>query len=119
LLKAKHEDSTFTSSDLQEEVDTFMFAGHDTTTSAVSWACHLIGSHPEVQKRLHQEIDQVFGNSERPLTNDDLQNLIYLECSIKETLRLYPPVPVLGRKISETVVLGKLRDTVIFLRNIC
>ena len=61
LLEAKNEDSRLNSTDLQEEVDTFMFAGHDTTTSATSWACHLIGSHFDVQKKLHDEIDAVFG----------------------------------------------------------
>ena len=50
-----------TSKDLQEEVDTFMFEGHDTTTSATGWACHLIGSHPHIQEKLHGEIDGVFG----------------------------------------------------------
>ena len=61
LLKAKNEDSSLTFDDIQEEVDTFMFEGHDTTTAAVSWACHLIGSHPEVQKKVHEEIDRVSG----------------------------------------------------------
>ena len=39
-----------------------MFEGHDTTASAISWACHLIGSHPDVQNKLHDEIDSIFGN---------------------------------------------------------
>lgn len=61
LLKAKHDDPTISFEDIQEEVDTFMFEGHDTTTSASGWACHLIGSHPNVQQKLHQEIDDVLG----------------------------------------------------------
>lgn len=61
LLKAKRDDPTITDEDIQEEVDTFMFEGHDTTTAAASWACHLIGSHPDVQKKLHDEVDSVFG----------------------------------------------------------
>ena len=48
------------------------------------------------------------GDSERPLTTQDLISLEYLECTIKETLRLFPSVPILGRKISETCVLGKI-----------
>jgi cytochrome P450 len=62
LLKAKHDDSSITFDDIQEEVDTFMFEGHDTTTSASGWACHLIGSHPRVQKKLQDEIEEIFGN---------------------------------------------------------
>jgi cytochrome P450 len=38
-----------------------MFEGHDTTAVAMSWACQLIGSHPEVQKKIHEELDAVFG----------------------------------------------------------
>ena len=60
LLKAKAEDQTITFADIQEEVDTFMFEGHDTTAVAASWACQMIGTHPEVQKKLHAEIDEVF-----------------------------------------------------------
>jgi cytochrome P450 family 4 subfamily V len=61
LLKAKQEDPTITFDDIQEEVDTFMFEGHDTTATASTWACHLIGSHPDIQKKIHEEIDLVFG----------------------------------------------------------
>ena len=64
LLKAKSEDLSLTLDDIQEEVDTFMFEGHDTTAVASSWACQLIGSHPEIQKKLHQEIDEIFGKFE-------------------------------------------------------
>ena len=38
-----------------------MFEGHDTTTAAIDWACFAIGTHPDVQKKLHEEIDRVFG----------------------------------------------------------
>lgn len=107
LLKAKHDDPTITFDDIQEEVDTFMFEGHDTTAAAASWACHLIGSHPEVQKKLHEEIDRVLGNTNRPLTKDDLKELDYLDCVIKETLRMFPSVPFYGRYISEDCEIGK------------
>ena len=101
LLNAKLNDATLTSDDIQEEVDTFMFEGHDTVTSAISWTVQLIGSHPHVQKKLHKEIDKVFGSSDRYLTNEDIHLLDYLECVIKESLRLFPSVPFLGRKVSE------------------
>ena len=107
LLKAKHDDLTLSSEDLQEEVDTFMFEGHDTTTSAMSWACHLIGTHIDIQKKLHEEIDRIFGNSDRAITNEDLHSLEYLECVIKESLRLLPAVPFLGRLTSEDCVICK------------
>ena len=108
LLKAKSEDASLTFDDIQEEVDTFMFEGHDTTTAGAAWICQFIGSHPEVQKKLHAEIDEVFGSTNRQLTNEDLGNLKYLECVIKESLRLCPPVPFFMRYVNEDqTVAGK------------
>nr|ATW72313.1 cytochrome p450 CYP4V38 [Brachionus calyciflorus] len=106
LLKAKREDPSISFEDIREEVDTFMFEGHDTTAAAASWACQLIGSHPEVQKKLHEEIDSVLGQTNRPLTNEDLKELKYLDLVIKETLRLFPSVPYFGRVISEDCNIG-------------
>nr|QVK45574.1 cytochrome P450 [Brachionus paranguensis] len=106
LLKAKRMDQSITFDDIREEVDTFVFEGHDTTAAAASWACQLIGSHPEVQKKLHEEIDSVLGQSNRHLTNDDLKELTYLDLVIKETLRLFPSVPYFGRTLSEDCEVG-------------
>ena len=75
---------------IREEVDTFMFEGHDTTASALSWTLYLIGKHPEVQKKFHAVIDNV-PVSENLL--DKIGNMKYLEYVIKESMRLYPPVP--------------------------
>ena len=67
----------------------------------------MIGSHPEVQKKIHEEIDKVLGHSNRPITQDDMRELKYLECVIKETLRLYPSVAYFARKPTEDAVCGK------------
>ena len=75
--------------------------GHDTTAAAANWAVHLIGAHPEVQSRLHEEMDGIFGDSDRPATMDDLRDMKYLECVIKETLRIFPSVPIFGRQLQE------------------
>ncbi|XP_049628391.1 cytochrome P450 4V2-like [Suncus etruscus] len=87
--------------DIREEVDTFMFEGHDTTAAALNWSLYLLGSYPEVQKKVDKELEEVFGKSDRPVTMDDLRRLKYLECVIKETLRLFPSVPLFGRKLNE------------------
>eukprot|EP00936_MAST-01D_sp_MAST-1D-sp1_P000145 g145.t1 len=97
--------------DMQEEVDTFMFEGHDTTASATSWALYLIGSHPEVQQRLQAEIDEVVGTSD---DNDDglvpsidqLKRMPLLEASLKEAMRLFPPVPFIGRAVEKNLIIG-------------
>jgi len=52
------------------------FQGHDTTAAAMTWAIQEIGQHPEVLKKLHEEVELVFGDSDRPATMEDLDNLI-------------------------------------------
>lgn len=61
MLEVRQNDPSITFEDIQEEVDTFMFAGNDSTAAAASWACHFIGANPDVQKKLHEEVDRVFG----------------------------------------------------------
>ncbi|KAJ8022842.1 Cytochrome P450 4V2 [Holothuria leucospilota] len=107
LLELHEEDGNFTIDDIREEVDTFMFEGHDTTAAAISWALFMLGHHPEVQKKVHKELDQVFGNDrDRYITNEDIQKLQYLGCVIKETLRLYPSVPMISRQLEEDAILS-------------
>nr|XP_003221648.2 PREDICTED: cytochrome P450 4V2 [Anolis carolinensis] len=89
--------------DIREEVDTFMFEGHDTTAAAMNWVIYLLGSYPEVQRNVHKELDEVFGDSDRPITMDDLKQLRYLESVIKESLRLFPSVPLFARTFTEEV----------------
>lgn len=67
-----------------------------------------MGCYPEIQAKVHQELDAVFGDDdERDITFEDLKELVYLEYCIKESLRLFPPVSMLGRRIVEDVVVGK------------
>jgi cytochrome P450 family 4 subfamily V len=49
--------------DIQEEVDTFMFEGHDTTAAAINFFCYLMGCYPDVQAKVHAEIDSIFQGS--------------------------------------------------------
>ncbi|XP_028816482.1 cytochrome P450 4V7 [Denticeps clupeoides] len=102
LLKSTDDEGNYLShEDIREEVDTFMFEGHDTTAASMNWALYLIGSHPDVQKKLQQELQEVFGLSDRHVTTEDMKKLRYLECVIKETLRIFPSVPLFARSIGE------------------
>ncbi|GIY91175.1 cytochrome P450 4c3 [Caerostris darwini] len=74
----------FTERDIQEEVDSFMFAGHDTTAVGTSWVLYLLGLHPEVQDRVVEELDRECGD-DTPLEEECLKRLKYLECVIKGT----------------------------------
>lgn len=92
-------------SGIQEEVDTFMFEGHDTTSAAMVWTLYLLGRHPDIQRKVQKEIDDVTdGDKTRPFTANDLSKLEYLEQVIKESLRVYPSVFVFARVTSEECV---------------
>jgi len=100
LLMATVDGRPLTNDEIREEVDTFMFEGHDTTTSALSFCLHELSRHPEVQAKMLEEIVQVLGTDRsRPVSIRDLGELKYMECVIKESLRMYPPVPIVGRKL--------------------
>ncbi|GMS94018.1 hypothetical protein PENTCL1PPCAC_16193, partial [Pristionchus entomophagus] len=94
--------------DIREEVDTFMFEGHDTTTSGMAWAVWCMACNPDIQERAYREIMEVLGNDcDRDLTREDMGKLQYLERCIKESMRLYPPVPFVSRQLQEDFMCGK------------
>ncbi|CAH2108030.1 unnamed protein product [Euphydryas editha] len=91
---------------IREEVDTFIFAGHDTTAVAMTYMMMALANEPEIQDKIHDEICQVLGDSDRSPTTDDLSQMQYLECCMKESLRLYPSAPLIARYLREETVLG-------------
>ncbi|KAF5277790.1 hypothetical protein FQR65_LT03770 [Abscondita terminalis] len=102
LLTSTVDGKCLTNKAVREEVDTFMFEGHDTTTSGISFTLYLLSKHPEIQEKVLDEIITTFGNEKNlQLTYEGLQNLKYLEQVIKEALRMYPPVPIISRLITE------------------
>lgn len=110
LLRATVEGRPLSNEDIREEVETFMFEGHDTTTSGTSFALYLISRHPEVQSKLLEEIADVIGTDANTApTYRQLQDMRYMECVIKESMRLYPPVPIIGRYFAEDTDLSRTR----------
>jgi cytochrome P450 len=75
---------------VRDEVITMFFAGHETTALALTWAWYLLALNPEVEAKLHAEVDRVLVG--RVPTVEDLPNLPYVRMVVDETLRLYPPV---------------------------
>jgi cytochrome P450 len=106
LLAARDDETGRQMSDrqLRDEVMTLFLAGHETTANTLAWAWVLLSRHPEVEARLHAEIDYVLGP--RPPTVADLPRLPYTESVVQETLRVYPTVWVIGREAIEPVELG-------------
>lgn len=84
---------------LRNEAATIFMAGHETTAATLTWAWYLLSNAPWVEKKLLDEISDVCGS--RAPTIDDVPNLVWAKAIIEETLRLYPPVPILGRQAKE------------------
>ena len=78
--------SEFTELNIREEVDTFMSAGHDTTAMSMIWTLYLLGSHPEIQDRVHSEIDSVFQDDQQGWSMTQLRKFKFLEACIKVSL---------------------------------
>ena len=87
LIAAAKENNSLSIEGIREEVDTFMFEGHDTVATNMSFCLYLLAAHPEAQRLCHAELDEIFGDSDRPATTDDLQKMKYMEGCIKESLR--------------------------------
>ncbi|KAF5301471.1 hypothetical protein FQA39_LY02200 [Lamprigera yunnana] len=99
LLSLKNDCAAIDDEGIREEVDTFMFEGHDTTASGILFALLLLANHPHVQEKILEEISEVVDDPHRSFTFSDLQKLHYLEMVIKECLRLCPSVPIIARKL--------------------
>ncbi|XP_037069468.1 cytochrome P450 4c3-like [Pollicipes pollicipes] len=107
LLSSAKNGALLTDEEIREEVDTFMFEGHDTTSSGITWALFNIGRMPEVQRKIHDELDEVMAGRDTPPTRDDLAQMKYLEWTIKESMRVCPPVTTYSRTLPEAAqILG-------------
>jgi cytochrome P450 len=93
LVSARDDDQGqgFTRLEIKSDAFIFLFAGHDTTSSQLSWTSWLLASHPEIQEKIYQEVKSVFGDREK-LTFDDYTRLEYTNCVVRESMRLFPPV---------------------------
>jgi len=89
---------------LRDESMTIFLAGHETTANALTWTWFLLARHPEVERRMHAEIDEVLEG--RLPTVADLPRLAYTEMVFAESMRLYPPAWAIGRAATEDVSIG-------------
>jgi cytochrome P450 len=88
-----------TNDQIRDECVTLMLAGHETTANALTWTFLLLAQHPEIAKKVKEELDQVLGG--RPPAPEDHPNLKYAEMVLSESMRLYPPAWGLARTVVE------------------
>ncbi|KAJ6449800.1 cytochrome P450 [Mycena sanguinolenta] len=123
LLKANMSTSVpahqrMSDAELIAQIPTFVLAGHETTSNSTSWALHSLSLHPATQNKLREELFTL--SSENP-TMEELNSLPYLECVVRETLRVHGPVAFMDRIATQDDVLplsrpyidraGKSHDT--------
>lgn len=108
LLQARDEETGagLTDQELRDEALTIFAAGHGTTATALAWTWYLLATHPEAKARFHEEVDQVLEG--RTPNAEDLQHLPYTRAVFEESLRLYPPAPVVQRKATTNTTVGGL-----------
>uniref|UniRef100_A0A8C6QKL1 Cytochrome P450 4F6-like n=1 Tax=Nannospalax galili TaxID=1026970 RepID=A0A8C6QKL1_NANGA len=106
LLLAKDEHGKeLSDEDIRAEAGTFMFGGHDTTASGISWILYNLARHPEYQECCRQEVQELLRDREsEKIEWDDLAQLLFLTMCIKESLRLHP-VTAISRCCTQDVVL--------------
>ncbi|XP_077994427.1 leukotriene-B4 omega-hydroxylase 3-like [Glandiceps talaboti] len=107
LLSAKDEGGQgLSDQEIQDEVDTFMFEGHDTTASGISWILYNLAINPEHQEKCRQEADRILsGKDNKQIEWNDLGSLQYTTLCIKESLRIRPPVPFVARHLTSPLTL--------------
>ncbi len=105
LLSRDESGDRMSDQEVRDQLVTLFVAGHETTSNALTWAWYLLSQHPEVEERLHEEVDAVLG--ERPPALSDLPRLPYTMQVIKEAMRLYPPAWVINvRRAAADTTLG-------------
>ncbi|XP_067687365.1 cytochrome P450 4B1-like [Haliotis asinina] len=106
LLSARDDEGQgLTDQEIRDEVDTFMFEGHDTTSSAISWCLYALAKYPAEQEKVLQDVQQAVGDKNE-VEWDDLAKLTYLPIFIRECMRMFPPVPVVSRQLSQPLVIN-------------
>lgn len=105
LLAARDEDGNpMPRAQVLDECITLFVAGHETTAAALTWTWYLLAQHPEIARRLNDEVNSVLGKD--PITFEKLAQMPFLEAVVKETLRLYPPAFGFGRSVIEPFQAG-------------
>ncbi|XP_030265149.1 cytochrome P450 4F3 [Sparus aurata] len=107
ILLSKDEDGQgLTDEEIQAEANTFMFAGHDTTASAICWTLYNLARHDHYQEKCRQEVMELMqGRDEHKVEWEDLSSLPFTTMCIRESLRLHAPVQAVTRRYTQDMAL--------------
>src|SRR5262249_52344001 len=85
-----------TDQQVRDEAITIFLAGHETTANALTWTWYLLSQSPDIERRLHEEVDRVL--SGRLPGTADVDRLTFVTRVVTESMRLYPPAWLIGRR---------------------
>lgn len=107
MLETAHPETgeRLTAENIRRQVITFLIAGHETTSGALSFALHYLAQNPDIAARARAEVDRVWGDTDRP-AYDQIARLRYVRRVLDESLRLWPTAPAFAREARQDTVLG-------------
>ena len=100
LLRAEGEDG-LSREEIEDNVITFIGAGHETTARALGWTLYLLAKAPQERAKVEEEAKRVTSQYDNPL--DWVENMPYTRAAFEEAMRLYPPAPVISREALEDI----------------
>ncbi|XP_052890491.1 cytochrome P450 4C1-like [Anopheles moucheti] len=106
LLNTKRGDEDLAMQEIENHIYTIIGAGSETSANQVAYILLQLAMHPDIQDRVCEEIRSIYGDSSLNISFETISAQNYLEQVIKETLRLFPVAPLVGRETIETVKLG-------------
>ncbi|CAH0547234.1 unnamed protein product [Brassicogethes aeneus] len=110
LLDASDNGMDLSDEDIRAEVDTFMFEGHDTASTAIGFTFLALAENIKYQNKVYEELVEILGpDSNEGVTVSQLNDLKYLDLVIKEAMRVYSPVPLIGRSLDNDCVLDGIK----------
>lgn len=109
-----HSNGQFSKTDVYGETSSMVSAGNETVATTISFAILMLAMNQEVQEKLYQEINGIYPKKIFEIDYNDLQYMEYSELVIKETLRLFPAGPFIGRKVTSDLTIGIYNLFIIF-----
>ncbi|XP_070527169.1 cytochrome P450 4C1-like [Cardiocondyla obscurior] len=101
----------FTQEEIYDNVITMLLTASDTITVAINFVIFVLANFPQIQEKVYEELLEIYSKEtvqSTPIEYNDVQYMQYLERVIKETMRIFPPVPLVGRKVVNNIKLGKV-----------
>ncbi|XP_032675660.1 cytochrome P450 4C1-like [Odontomachus brunneus] len=110
LMEASDNGKKLTRKDIIDEINTIIVTGFDTVTNMLNFLMFILANFQEVQQKVYEELLEIYGTQDpksAPVKFEDLQHMKYMECVIKETLRLFPVAAIIGRQLNADLQIGE------------